>query len=341
MKRLVILLLLAFSSVAHAQLSFYNSDAYWSNFCLKNTCAQPSVNDTCLVFVSNRHLQPDSLRFVDEYVDTAGLKYFFLQRREGKWNVFQAPTLEEAMELLPEKRDIVVYTEGMGKIFTSNVERALLMRSQYNVNVIMFDYSSINTTYKASKNFTFARRNARNSAPHYFQLLKTLQLARKNDEYWVQHVKISTFYHSMGNIIMRQMMKHEPFEELNQTPFIDNLVLNAACVPSRNHKQWVENIKFAKHVYIHYSRTDWQLKGAHVLTFASQLGEKAGPARYRASNATYVNFHEQGQWQHSYFLNFPYNDYRMTDAMKEYFAKIFTGNMANLKDNKSALLTSN
>lgn len=341
MKRLVTLLLLALSFTANAQLSFYNSDAYWSNFCLKNSCAEPSVNDTCLVFVSNRHLHKDSLRFVDEYVDTAGIKYFFLQRREGKWNVYQAPSLQEAMELLPEKRDIVVYAEGMGKIFTSNVERALLMRSQYHVNVVMFDYSSINSTYKASKNFSFARRNARLSAAHYFQLLKTLQQARKSDEYWVQHVKISTFYHSMGNIIMRELMKHQPYQELNETPFIDNLVLNAACVPARGHKEWVENIKFAKKVYIHYSRTDWQLKGAHVLTMATQLGEKVGPVRSRATNATYVNFHEQGEWQHSYFLNFPYNDYRMTDAMKEYFSRLFTGNTASLRDNKTPLLTSN
>ena len=332
MKRILILLLLAIPYIARAQLSFYNSDAYWSNFCLQNSCAAPSVTDTCLVFVSNRHLHPDSLRFVDEYVDTAGLKYFFLQKRAGRWNVYQAADLSEAMNLLPEKRDIVVYTEGMGKIFTSNVERALLMRSQYHVNVVMFDYSSINTTYKPSRNFYFAKNNARLSAPHYFQLLKRLQEARRDNEYWVQHVKISTFYHSMGNIILKEMMENEAYQELNDLPFIDNLVINAACVPRRHHKEWVENIHFANKIYIHYNRMDLQLKGAHMLTFRAQLGEKV--TRGRAANATYVNFHKQVGHQHSYFLNFPQNEYRMTDEMKEYFAQLFTGN-------KSTLLTSN
>ena len=332
MMRLLILFLLAFPSIVHAQLSFYNSDAYWSNFCLQNSCAEPSVTDTCLVFVSNRHLQPDSLRFVDEYVDTTGLKYFFLQKRAGRWNVFQAADLAEAMSLLPEKRDIVVYAEGMGKIFTTNVERALLMRSQYHINVVMFDYSSINTTYKPSRNFYFAQNNARLSARHYFQLLKILQQARRDNEYWVQHVKISTFYHSMGNIILKEMMEHQAYQELNELPFIDNLVINAACVPRRHHKDWVENIRFANKVYIHYNRMDLQLKGAHMLTFRTQLGEKV--TKGRAANATYINFHKQVGHQHSYFLDFPKNEYRMTDAMKEYFALLFTGN-------KTTLLTSN
>ena len=333
MKRLLILLLLAIPSITHAQLSFYNSDAYWSNFCLQNNaCASPSVTDTCLVFVSNRHLHPDSLRFVDEYVDTAGLKYFFLQKRAGRWNVYQATDLEEAMSLLPEKRDIVVYAEGMGKIFTSNVQRALLMRSQYHVNVVMFDYSSINTTYRPSRNFYFAQNNARLSAPHYFQLLKRLQQARRDNEFWVQHVKISTFYHSMGNIILKEMMEHQAYQELNDFPFIDNLVINAACVPRRHHKEWVENIRFANKVYIHYNRMDLQLKGAHMLTFRGQLGENI--TRGRAANATYINFHKQVGHQHSYFLDFPHNEYRMTEEMKEYFALLFTGN-------KTTLLTSN
>ncbi|SFE23964.1 Alpha/beta hydrolase of unknown function [Chitinophaga sp. CF118] len=339
MKRLLILLLLALSSVAYAQLSFYNSDAYWSNFCLQTSCVEASVTDTCLVFVSNRHLHPDNLRFVDEYVDTTGLKYFFLRKRAGKWNVYQASSLKEAMLLLPEKRDIVVYTEGMGKIFTTNVERALLMRSQYHVNVVMFDYSSINTTYKPTRNFNFAKKNARLSAPDYFQLLKTLQKARLDKEDWVQDVKISTFYHSMGNIILMEMMQHQPYQDLNSQPFIDNLVINAACVPQKKHKEWVEHIQFASKVYIHYNRTDWQLKAAHILTFKAQLGEKV--RRQRAANATYVNFHGQGERQHSYFLNFPQNDYRMTDAMKEYFGSLFTGNTAKLKDDKSPLLISN
>lgn len=338
MKRLLILLLLALPTIACAQLSFYNSDAYWSNFCLQNSCAEASVTDTCLVFVSNRHVHPDSLRFVDEYVDTAGLKYFFLQKHAGKWNVYQTSGLEEAMNLLPEKRDIVVYAEGMGKIFTSNVARAVLMRSQYHVNVLMFDYASINTTYRPSRNFYFAKNNARLSAPHYFALLKRLQQGRMENEYWAQHVKISTFYHSMGNIILKEMMEHQPYQELNSFPFIDNLVINAACVPRKNHKEWVENIRFANQVYIHYNRMDLQLKGAHMLTFRSQLGEKVVGGR--ASNATYINFHKQVGHQHSYFLNFPQNEYRMTDEMKEYFARLFTGNDAALKS-KNTLLTSN
>lgn len=333
MRRFLVILCITISFSAQAQLSHYNSEAYWANFCFQTDCVKPSLTDTCLVFVSNRHLYKDSLRFVDEFVDTAGLKYFFLQKSAGKWNVFQVPTLSDAMHLMPGKRDIVVYAEGMGKIFTTNVQRALLMRSQYNVNVIMFDYASINTTYRPSKNFKFARSNARISAPHYFRLLKTIQQARRENEDWITHVKVSTFCHSMGNIIFREMMKHQPYEELNNEPFIDNVVLNAACVPSKGHNEWVEKIRFANKIYIHYNRSDWQLKGAHLLTLTPQLGEKLkGP---RAANASYINFRDQVGSQHSYFLNFPQNEYRMTQAMRDYFVQLFSGNTAVLEEEKA------
>ncbi|QHS61909.1 alpha/beta hydrolase [Chitinophaga agri] len=333
MKRFLILLCITISLNVHAQLSFYNSDAYWANFCLQPDCIQPAQTDTCLVFVSNRHLHKDSLRFVDEYVDTLGLKYFFLQKNAGKWNVYQTATLAAAMRLLPEKRDIVVYTEGMGKIFTTNVERALLMRSQYNVNVIMFDYASINTTFKPARNFRFARANARLSAPHYYKLLREIQQARRGQEDWMQQVKVSTFCHSMGNIIMMEMMKGQDYQQLNKEPFIDNVVINAACVPSRGHEEWVENIRFANKIYIHYNRADWQLKGAHLITMTPQLGEKLKGTL--AHNATYINFREQVGSQHSYFLNFPQNEYRMTNEMRDYFGQLFSGKVAVLEEEKT------
>ncbi|PWV53635.1 alpha/beta hydrolase [Chitinophaga sp. S165] len=333
MRRFLVLLCITISFSAQAQLAHYNSEAYWANFCLQTDSIKPSLTDTCLVFVSNRHLYKDSLRFVDEFVDTAGLKYFFLQKNAGQWNVFQVPTLSEAMSMMPQKRDIVVYAEGMGKIFTTNVQRALLMRSQYNVNVVMFDYASINTTYRPSKNFKFARSNARISAPHYFRLLKTIQQARVENEDWIAHVRVSTFCHSMGNIIFREMMRNQPYEELNSVPFIDNVVLNAACVPSKGHKEWVEKIRFANKIYINYNRSDWQLKGAHLLTLTAQLGEKLKGKR--ANNANYVNFREQGGRQHSYFLNFPQNDYRMTPEMRDYFVQLFSGNTAVLEEEKT------
>jgi len=333
MKRILLLLCITITFGAHAQLSYYNSNAYWANFCFQTDSIKPALTDTCLVFVSNRHFFKDSLRFVDEYVDTAGLKYFFLQKSAGKWNVFQVPALSDAMHLLPEKRDIVVYTEGMGKIFTSNVERALLMRSQYHVNVIMFDYASINTTYRPSRNFKFARSNARLSAHQYFQLLTAIQEAHQKREDWINQIKVSTFHHSMGNIVLMEMMKGQPVELLNNSPFLDNIVINAACVPSKKHKEWVENIHFANKVYIHYNKSDWQLKGAHLLTLKRQLGEKL--VRPLAKNATYVNFHDQVGAQHSYFLNFPQNDYRMTAEMRDYFVQLFGGNTAVLEEEKT------
>jgi hypothetical protein len=337
MKHLLIFLLLCIATISQAQLSHYNSDAYWANFDFEANQLTPDHADTCLVFVTNRHVQPDSLRFVDEFVDTCALKYLLLQKEAGKWKVYQGSSLEEVMELLPAKRDLVVYAEGMGKIFTSNVERALLMSTQYGVNVIMFDYASINTTYRPSRNFRFARENAALSATQYFTLLKQLQQAKAQHAPWITGNRLSAFFHSMGNIILEQMMLHEPVRELNNAPFIDNVVINAACVPQKHHARWVEQILFANKVFIHYNRKDFQLKGAHFLTMKKQLGEKI--RKPLAGNATYVNFHELVKWKHSYFLNMPDSSFTMPLPVANYFSNVLKGNDAVLGNANNSMLT--
>lgn len=326
MKRLLTGLFLMLACTAQAQLSNYNSQAYWSQFALQAGHQQPSGSDTALVFVTNRFIHPDSLRFVDEFIDTSALKYFYLEKLHGTWKVYPEPTLAEAMAHMPARRDIVIYAEGMGKIFTSNVERAQLMSTQYGVNVVMFDYASINTQYKPSKNFRFARQNARLSARQYRELLTAIKAARNNNEPWIQDASVSTFYHSMGNIILEQMMKAETagITGDGEQPFVDNVIINAACVPMKRHARWVEKIRFAKNIYIHYNKRDLQLKGAHLLTFKRQLGEKV-TRRQMAANARYVNFLEAARWQHSYFMNFPYNEYRLNPAMVAYFSRLFNG----------------
>ncbi|MBO9153176.1 alpha/beta hydrolase [Chitinophaga sp. GCM10012297] len=326
MKRyLLAILLIANVAAARAQAPLYNSNESWARFSLQPEDLEPvTYSDTCLVFVSNRYIHPQSLRFVDEFLDTTSLKYFFLEKIDGKWNVYKENTLREAMEHLPQKKDIVVYAEGMGKIFTANVERAQLMSSQYNVNVIMFDYASTNTTYKPSKNFRFARNNAALSAGQYLLLLQELKDAKQRQEAWISGAKLTTFYHSMGNIILEQMVRHHNINGINETPFIDNLVINAACVSSKRHAEWVERIGFAKQVYVHFNRRDLQLKGAHLLTLRKQLGEKINKKR-RAENAVYINFRGMAGWQHSYFMNFPYNEFKLTPAMVAYFSRLFNG----------------
>lgn len=318
----VFLLQFIYVCIASAQGLSLETDDHWRTFRLQ---AKPSVTgDSCLVFVSNRYIHKDSLRFVDEHLDTASLKYFVLDKRDGRWNVYQAGCLDEAMRYLPRRKDIVVYAEGMGKTFTGNVYRAQLMSRQYDVNVVMFDYASINTTYKPSKNFRYARANAAASAGQYLSLLKELREARLQQAPWIAGVKVTAFYHSMGNIILEKMMQQHDVDAVNDTAFIDNLVLNAACVPQKGHAAWVERIRFAQHIYVHYNRTDLQLKGAHLLTMRRQLGEKI--SRRRASNALYVNFHELVGWQHSYFMNFPHNTkFKLSAAMTAYFGQLLTG----------------
>lgn len=310
----------------------FNTPAAWQK--ARQIKQMPAISltakDTALVVISNRIPANDTLRYMSEHRDEKALHYFFVFTRNGDWNVLPTQTLEEAIKYMPDKnKDWVLYTEGMGKLFTSDLQRAIAVAGQYDVNVMLFDYPSITTTKKSLGNYFFAIGNARHAYLDFAPAFAHVKQLREDKK--MGNGKLSMFFHSMGNHVMRQTVKHGKLEAINNTVWVDNLIFNAPCVPRRGHKRWINRIDFAKHIYINYNNNDFTLGGAYLVSKKIQLGQK--PVRNISKKATYINFNTLVDKGHSNFLSIPGRE-PIKPAALHYYNIVLHGDAINEKDTK-------
>jgi len=331
------------SLAAQAYTDMFNADSVWKKFVFESGSIPEKVKqqyvsgncDSCLIMVSNRKLQKDSLRFMSEYRDAGRLYYLLLVPEAGQWKAYRYKKLEDAigdLASIHHSQDWLVYAEGMGKIFTANADRAQRMSSLYDVNVIMFDYPSITTTLPARKNYKFALENSKSSATEFYRMLTELRRIKtreKDSRLFEQHLSI--FMHSMGNNLLKEMVKTGTVNGLNKPVWVSNLILNAACIDQKGHAKMLEQVKFASHIIVNSNPNDKLLKRASLLTMSKQLGTKVKAPL--SAQATYINFSGISGQEHNYFLDV-YGK-TVTPTAGAYFKTIVHGNVPEWKDTAS------
>ncbi len=317
---------------AFAQTNRYDSDLYWMKLSLDTVPpVDIAVSDTPVVVVSNRIMKRDSLRFMVQERDGGHLHYFIVYSRNGRWHVFETPNLVTAIGYMPGKdRDWVTYVEGMGKLFTSDLERGITLSGLYGVNTIMFDYPSINTAKKQLGNYFFALHNARIIYKDFMPVLAEIKSLRERQQLGAG--RLSMLYHSMGNNMIREIVRHKKISQLNDGIWVDNMLLNAPCVPQAGHRKWLSKVKFAKTIYIHYNPQDFTLGGAFLVSKKNQLGMKVHAPT--CAEVRYINFHQLVGKEHSCFLNLP-SGYIAPEKARRHYNTILHGNAIELSDNTS------
>ncbi len=308
----------------------FNSEDTWKKTRLISVLpAQPfTASDTAIIVVSNRKQTDDTLRFMSEHREASALHYYFVFAHKGNWYVLPVKNLESAVQLMPSKeRNWVAYTEGMGKLFTTDIFRGMLLSAEYGVNVIMFDYPSITTTKSALGNYFFAIGNARQTYRYFGDVFAHLKKLKQEGN--LGSGKLSLFNHSMGNHLMRGIARHQQLIAINDTEWVDNLVLNAPCVQRRGHKKWIDKINFAKNIYVNYNKDDVTLGGAYLVSKKLQLGHR--PNKCCSKKAIYVNFNALCGQNHSNFLTVAGLQVARPNAVK-YYNIVLHGNKPNLTD---------
>jgi len=259
-----------------------------------------TADDSVIVVISTRILQPDSFRFVGEIKDAYASHNYLVFSKDGKWHIHPFPSLVDAIHAMPNiNQDWVIYTEGMGKIFTTDLDRGMQLSQQYNVNTIVFDYPSIRTGLKPLGNYKFAYRNARSAYKEYVPLLDTVMMLRTKAK--MGNGKLSLFFHSTGNNVIRAIARKGIINHYNTTAWIDNIILNAPCVPRKKNAVWLNNIHCSKHIYVHYSPIDATLRWARIAGFRQIMGEHI--KKPIAAQAIYINFAALCGTEHSNFLH--------------------------------------
>ncbi len=329
MSRIIAFLLIFCSYVANAQDHPFNTYDWWNKLIIdSSTTVKVNNVDTSIIVVTSRQFTGDKLRFMSEERGTGNLLYFFCYAHNGQWHLIKTQGLKEAISYTPNTNaNWVIYTEGMGKIFTSELDRGMRMNAQYGVNVIMLDYPSITTTKSRIGNYFFAINNARESYADFAPVMNSIKELKLNGHLGTGSLNL--FYHSMGNYLIRNIVLKGKLKQLNDSKWVDNLILNSACVPQHGHQKWLHKINFAKDIYINYNPEDRVLIGAKIASKKTQLGNKAKPPVY--IKAHYVNFNPIIGIGHSSFLDL-YKRKPMSTIAKQYYQQILNGKQVDFND---------
>jgi hypothetical protein len=323
---------LIFSGKVHAQVGYFNSDAFWKQMKLqpRHAPAQIKKEDTAIIMASNRLFQDTAFRFLPD-ASVGGIRYFVVYSHDEFWNVIPVDDLKTAIAYLPEKdKDWVIYTEGMGKLFTSATDRAMRMNAQYDVNVIMLDYPSIHAKWRRTRNYYFSKHYASIAYKDFAPVIDSVKILKTTSQ--MGSGSINLFFHSMGNIVLEKMVLNNKIQFLNQNKWVDNLVLNAPCVRQYHHARWLNKIDFAKRTYVLYNPKDFTLGGAYFMSRWNQLGMKV--KRPLSEKATYINFEKLVGKRHSNFLNLRRYPAQPKAAVNIY-GELLHGEKVNVQDTLS------
>lgn len=306
-----------------------NTETFWKNIVVyPDTAMLPVFEDSVIVVASNRLPQFGQVRFMSETRDDTQLHYFVLCSKGGQWHIWRTPVLETALAAVGNKdKDWVVYTEGYGKIFTTGLYRGLSMAVQHRVNVLYLDYPSFATNKGMLGNYSFALRNARLSGRDFAPVFSQVKQLRSMGK--MGNGRLTLFFHSMGNNIIREIVKNDLLRPINESVWVDNLVLNAACVPASDHAGWLNKIKFSKRNYVNYNPKDFTLGGARMLSLSRQLGE--GTRKRAGAEVMYINFNRLCGRNHSNFVRL-LSHYDTPPMALAYYRVLLHGNRINVQD---------
>ncbi len=324
MKKNCLLLLLCIYQLGFAQHSKRTALPYsycnWDNTVL-NKNYRFTNEDTCLFVVSTRNYDSTKKEFVDYDYDTTGtLNYFAVYFKGNNWTVVPYPTLEKLLDLKESFKNFVVFTEGLGKTFPSGIDRATNLMRVYAIDELFFDWPTLRPYMKAGKNIKTTYRVSAQVAKPYAAFLEEFQ-GYKNKH--VSKFKITTlFFHSMGNLILMHDLKENLFKTI-QPHTIDNVLLNAACVPQKKHAEWLSKLTFPSTIFVTINKRDRNLNGAKIIFLRHQLGEKI--KKPLCTNVHYVNFSKVLHKEHNYYLIRPL--LAQKPFLQKFYAAIFEGKM--------------
>lgn len=293
----------------------------------------PTQNDTAIVFASIRNYLSEKTEFLDyDYDTTRTIHYFSIYFNHNKWICVPRNTLAEALGTA-DKKDIVVYCEGMGKDFTANLDRATRLTRIYNVLTVMFDWPTYRPYLSGGRNYRLAMSQSTQIARPFGKLLNELEKIKNDGKFGSN--KLSMILHSMGNRVIKKAVINNNIEV--RTKLFDNIILNAACVKMRGHKKWLERLNIQDKIYVTRNNRDRTLNLARIAGLSKQLGMHN---RWRkANNAVYLNFSKVLGHEHNYFL--------MTNVLREHpelkviYSRIFHGEQLTFDDKEKFIVRKN
>lgn len=250
---------------------------------------------------------------------------------------------------------VLFFVHGFNNDVRDVIDRAFYLQDKYGIEVIPFTWPANGGGVAGVASYKSDKRDARASTG---ALERTLKLMRQHfvaitegqrtrlfakacekhpdnpearDSLYSRLMEkecpftLNAMFHSMGNYLLKQMLKSTVCEG-NELTF-DNVILVAADTNSLDHSLWVDCMRFRKRLFITINENDVALKASRAKFGSNQLARLGHYVRgLDASNAHYINF-TSASWvksSHAYFGE----PAEKNTAVKAFFQKAFAGEAA-------------
>ena len=208
--------------------------------------------------------------------------------------LFSCEDMQGHLKLLLEQnphKNFVFYVHGRGKHPQKAFNYLPKFQSEYNVVTMMFTWDSWSNWY------TRPAENALEEAPRLITCLEEFQKFKENNKTLFKNRLAHFILHSMGNIILKEILEQYPVLQLDQLLF-DSIILNAADVPSKNHNEWLQKLQLSKKVYVTLNGDDIVLAASRHIDFSGQGTRRLG-----------TRFEDPVLWDFNNSIKFYYLDF--------------------------------
>ena len=250
---------------------------------------------------------------------------------------------------------VLFFVHGFNNNIEDVVQRAFALQDNFGIEVVPFTWPANGggapgvIAYKSDKRDARASTGALDRAMKimhtHFQMLSESKRAELFEKAEAKHrndpeardalyVKLlqkhcpftfNAMFHSMGNYLLKQMLKSSLCEG-NELSF-DNVILVAADTNNLGHAAWVDQIRYRNRLYIAINENDFALKASRAKLGSSQLARLGHYLRgLDSKQAHYINF-TGAAWvksSHAYFAE----PAEKNQKVGEFFQKAFSGEVA-------------
>lgn len=293
----------------------------WDRIKINN--GQIPASGTKIFIISNRPYIPDAADheyFPNDIANYRKVSYIIATCDGTDWKLNFVPDFYTGMKEINDGRNILLFVEGHGKTLPMALSRAFQVEARYNVSLVLFDWPSKN------RNFNRSLARVRLCGENFHNLL--LQVRDYREHYMNDTQHFSILAHSLGNYFLSNFVVCGDWQFLREK-FLDNVIINASAIRSKEHGEVLSQLGFSKRIYITSNKKDFVLRGAHLLTSGKMLGNLV--IKPIATNAQYVNFTSVAGKEHSYYFGYHSFEYDVP-AIYYFYNTSLQGDEVDLQD---------
>ncbi len=230
-----------------------------------------------------------------------------------------------------KRRNTLLFVHGDGANFNELIPLMSQVPNLYNVNVILFAWPAQELKgFFGIPNYNQAKRN---TSLVFNSFIHTVNHIRNCDS--IGQGNVTLMFHSLGNLFAKQYA-HYIVNNIEESKFFDNIVLNAPAVVSEGHELWADalTLKAKKNVYLNFNKNDRTLKATDFFIERQDLLGKDITSPY-AQKIVYMDFSNTlkdattYEDSHTYFLDIVPST---NEKVKNYYKTIVNGKTPEIKE---------